>query len=677
MEPFDRKRYSPAYLKRLETDVFQEANKLTIAKLEQLIHDASYAYYNSDRSLISDSAFDTLIDLLKQKKPDSAVLDTIGAELPVDAPNKVALPYHLGSMDKIKPGSRDLELWLSRYNKGPYTISEKLDGLSGLLVLKVLPDGSGLERHLYRRGDSDMAQEVSHLLDYINYLNTGNGKLQALMQYINKLPSKTLAVRGEIIIKKSVFAAKYQDRYPKTRSLINGVALSKPENFSRPELQATARDVEYVVYAVMDPTSLTHIQQFTLASKLGFNIASAESIPGPLTVDILKTKLLDYKASSQYDIDGIIIADDSRIYELPKTGNPKYAVAFKMMLDEQTQVTTVVRVEWNITKNKLLKPRVEFEPVKIGGDTIMFATGFNAKFIADNGIGPGARIKIVRSGDVIPYIAQVITPAPDWAKPTIAWKWVEGSQIDIQPVDMAHAPDFLNKQLLHFFTTMGVDGIRAGTLDKLIGAGFDSINLILDLEVANLLDVAGFQITSATKLVNNIKEFVLDKPHPLEVLMTASNLFPGFGIKKLEPLVTQLGISKILTNTITKSAVLSVPGFSDVSASKFQDILPDFIAWLAEHPRLRVAVPKTVTKVTTAAKQTPVTGKIIVFTGFRDKDMADKLTGMGATIADSITSSTNIIVAKDPDASSSKLDKARERGIPIMDILAFKVFAGL
>jgi len=281
MEPFDRKRYSPAYLKRLETDVFQEANKLTIAKLEQLIHDASYAYYNSDRSLITDSAFDTLIDLLKQKKPDSAILDTIGAELPVDAPNKVALPYHLGSMDKIKPGSRDLELWLSRYNKGPYTISEKLDGLSGLLVLKVLPDGSGLERHLYRRGDSDMAQEVSHLLDYINYLNTGNGKLQGLMQYINKLPSKTLAVRGEIIIKKSVFAAKYQERYPKTRSLINGVALSKPENFSRPELQATARDVEYVVYAVMDPAGLTHIQQFTLASKLGFNIASVESIPGP------------------------------------------------------------------------------------------------------------------------------------------------------------------------------------------------------------------------------------------------------------------------------------------------------------------------------------------------------------------------------------------------------------
>jgi NAD-dependent DNA ligase len=306
----------------------------------------------------------------------------------------------------------------------------------------------------------------------------------------------------------------------------------------------------------------------------------------------------------------------------------------------------------------------------------MFATGFNAKFISENGIGPGARIKIVRSGDVIPYIAQVITPALDWAKPTISWKWV--GQVDITPTDMAHAPEFLNKQLLHFFTTLGVDGIRAGTLDKLIGAGFDSINLILDLEVANLLDVAGFQITSATKLVDNIKEFVLDKEHPLPVLMTASNLFPGFGIKKLEPLVVTLDIRKILTNTITKTDVLAIPGFSDVSASKFMDTLPAFINWLAEHPQLRVANPKKpANKSATPTRQTPVTGKVIVFTGFRDKDMADKLAGMGSVIVDSISTSTNIIVAKDPDASSSKLDKARERGITIMGIPAFKAFAGL
>ena len=63
-------------------------------------------------------------------------MDKIGSQIPDNASNKVSLPYHLGSMDKIKPGSDKLRIWLQKYNKGPYCISEKLDGLSGLLVIR-------------------------------------------------------------------------------------------------------------------------------------------------------------------------------------------------------------------------------------------------------------------------------------------------------------------------------------------------------------------------------------------------------------------------------------------------------------------------------------------------------------------------------------------------------------
>jgi NAD-dependent DNA ligase len=673
MEPFDRNRYTPTYISRLESDVFQEGNKLTIARLEQLLHDASYAYYNTERALLSDAAFDTLIDLLKQKKPDSKVLTTIGAELPIDAPNKVELPYHLGSMDKVKPGSRDLELWLTRFNKGPYIISEKLDGLSGLLILKPDPTGTKIEKHLYRRGDSDIAQEVSHLLNYVSYLSLDGAKTEtALLKYIKSLPTQTLAVRGEIIIRKSVFNAKYQTRYPKTRSLINGVALSKLETFSRPELQSTARDVEYVVYSILDPPGLTHEKQFALADKLGFHTAHHIKIQqAPLTLEHLQETLLDFKANSHYDIDGIIISDDSKVYEAPTSGNPKYSVAFKMMLDEQTQLTTVKRVEWNVTKNKLLKPRVEFEAVKIGGDTIMFATGFNAKFIKDNGIGPGARIRIVRSGDVIPYIESVITPAPGgWAQPQeISWSWTD-TRIDIQPTNLSETPDFINKNLLQFFNTLGVEGLQAGTLDKLIGAGFDTLELILGIRVENLLDVSGFQIKSAQKLVENINKFVLSKEHPLQVLMVASNLFPGFGIKKLDVLVAGFPDTRaILSNRVSLEQLVAIPGFSDISASKFLEYLPAFIQWLKAHPMLRVSTerPSAPTVIITPPPPgSKLVGKIIVFTGFRDKALEEKIAKLGGKVVDNITSTTDIIIAKDPDSGSSKLQKARERGITIM-----------
>lgn len=681
MEPFDRKRYTPSYISRLESDVFQEGNKLTIAKLEQLIHDASYAYYNTNRSLLSDAAFDTLIDLLKQKKPDSQVLTMIGSELPTDAPNKVVLPYHLGSMDKVKPGSRDLELWLSRFPKGPYIISEKLDGLSGLLVLKPDVTGSSLEKHLYRRGDSDVAQEVSHLLNYINIMvhdsvADGIECEQKLLKYIKNLPTQTLAVRGELIIRKTVFNSKYQTRYPKTRSLINGVALSKPENFNRAELQKTAKDVEYVIYSILEPQGLTHAQQFEVAAKLGFHTAHMTIVNAPITVEQLQSTLLEYKANSHYDIDGIIISDDSKIYDAPTSGNPKYSVAFKMMLDEQTQLTIVTRVEWNVTKNKLLKPRVEFEPVKIGGDTIMFATGFNAKFIKDKGIGPGAKIKIVRSGDVIPYIEDVITPAPSgWAQPEISWSWTTG-YIDIQPMNLSETPDYINKNLLQFFTTLGVEGLQTGTLDKLIAAGFDTLELILNIQVANLLNVSGFQIKSAQKLVENINKYVLAKAHPLQVLMVASNLFPGFGIKKLDAFVQGINDNTlIMQNAVTQFQIEQLPGFSATSAVNILEKLPAFIQWLRVHTMLRVESTANSNTAEHVLVKPPdnskIIDKIIVFTGFRDKALEEKITKLGGKVVDNITSTTDIIIAKDPASGSSKLQKARERGISIMSIQDF------
>lgn len=671
MESFDRKRYTPSYISRLESDVFQEGNKLTISKLEQLIHDASYAYYNTPRALLSDSTFDTLIDLLKQKNPNSPILTLIGSELPVDAPNKVELPYHLGSMDKVKPGSRDLELWLSRFEKGPYIISEKLDGLSGLMVLKPDTTGTQLEKHLYRRGDSEFAQEVSHLLKYINYLSDVANE-QTILKYIKSLPTQTLALRGELIIRKSVFNAKYQQRYPKTRSLINGVALSKPENFSRPDLQNTTQDVEYVVYSVLDPPGISHEHQFLLADKLGFHTAHFVKIQAPLGIEQLKETLLAFKANSHYDIDGIIISDDSKVYNAPISGNPKYSVAFKMMLDEQTQITTVKRVEWNVTKNKLLKPRVEFEPVKIGGDTIMFATGFNAKFIKDKGIGPGAKIKIVRSGDVIPYIEDVITPA-EWSQPDISWSWTSGG-IDIQPTNLSETPDYINKNLLQFFNTLGVEGLQSGTLDKLIAAGFDTLELILSIQVSNLLDVSGFQIRSAQKLVDNIHKFVLSKEHPLQVLMVASNIFPGFGIKKLDALVVGINDNTaLLTNTVTITQISNISGFSDTSSINFLKNLPEFIQWLSDHRMLHIA-PLSHSESVVQIKPyvtSNIIDKIIVFTGFRDKALEDKIKRLGGKVVDNITSTTDIIIAKDPMSSSSKLQKARERGISILSVDEF------
>jgi DNA ligase (NAD+) len=157
----------------------------------------------------------------------------------------------------------------------------------------------------------------------------------------------------------------------------------------------------------------------------------------------LVEKLVEFKQDSPYEIDGIIVQADIK-YTRNTSGNPDYAFAFKIL--SEVAETTVINVEWNISKWGALKPRVEIEPVELAGVLITYATGFNAKFIKDNEIGPGSRILITRSGDVIPYILKILTRT-EADMPTIEYVWNE-TGVDI----ISENPDEMCiKRMLSFF----------------------------------------------------------------------------------------------------------------------------------------------------------------------------------------------------------------------------------
>ena len=98
--------------------------------------------------------------------------------------------------------------------------------------------------------------------------------------------------------------------------------------------------------------------------------------------DLLSQLLVAWRDDYDYEIDGVIVINDA-IYPRPK-GNPEYGFAFKMVLSDQIAETTVVDVLWAPSKDGFLKPRVQIDPVTLGGARIEYATGFNAKFIEDN-----------------------------------------------------------------------------------------------------------------------------------------------------------------------------------------------------------------------------------------------------------------------------------------------------
>ena len=96
-----------------------------------------------------------------------------------------------------------------------------------------------------------------------------------------------------------------------------------------------------------------------------------------------------------------------------------------MVLQDQIAEAKVVGVLWSASKDGYLKPRIKIEPIVLCGVDIEYATGFNGKFIRDNRINIGSIVKLVRSGDVIPHIIEVVQPSKYPNLPDIEYDWTE------------------------------------------------------------------------------------------------------------------------------------------------------------------------------------------------------------------------------------------------------------
>ena len=154
--------------------------------------------------------------------------------------------------------------------------------------------------------------------------------------------------------------------------------------------------------------------------KLNFKCVQNKTVK-KIDEEFLSSYFKEKKSNNVYDIDGIIITNDLQ-YKRNDSGNPKYSFAFKELIEDQIVETVVTDVEWNLSKDGLIKPRVHVKPIVIAGITIMHVTGHYAKNIVDNGIGKGAIVKMTRAGEVIPYILEVIKKVIP-SKPKIAHEW--------------------------------------------------------------------------------------------------------------------------------------------------------------------------------------------------------------------------------------------------------------
>ena len=598
--------------------------KLTQKDLDQMIVVTNDAYYNNT-PLLTDNEYDIVKEYIAKKYPSDTIIQQVGAPV---GKNKVKLPYEMWSMDKIKPDTNELPSWTAKY-KGPYVLSCKLDGVSGLYTTE------GKEPKLYTRGDGKVGQDISHLLTVL------------------KLPTtKGIVVRGEFIIPKSVFTSKYADTFANPRNLTSGIVNSK-------SVDAKAVDIHFVTYECIVP-QLKPSEQLSKLDKLGFEVVDYK-VEKNITNELLSSYLVDERTNYKYEIDGIIVSVD-KIY--PRiSGNPEHAFAFKMVLSDQKAEAKVVDVLWEPSKDGYLKPRVQIEPIQLGGVKITYATGYNAKFIEDNNIGIGAIIELVRSGDVIPKITSIIEPAQQPKMPTEAYTWND-THVDVLIDDIESNKTVQEKNLVVFFTEIDVDGLKAGNIKKLMDAGFDTIPKILAMTSSDFKTI-GFK-TTAEKYVSNIELRMKDVD--LVTLMSASGLMGrGIGQRKIKPVLE--AFPDIMTSSESSNSkidkIKTVSGIEQKTAKTFVDNIPKFIAFVNECG-LQSKLNYSVKKEEIESIKHLLNGKKIVMTKIRDKEIIEKLPLYGATLEDTMKKDVFALIVKSKDDETAKTKYAIEHNIPIM-----------
>lgn len=611
--------------------------------LAKIIQACNTAYYVNHEPLLTDSQYDVLREYTLTHFPDCVPAKAGHASCDMKAEkNKVRLPYEMWSMDKIKPDSDALARWVKKYT-GRYVLSCKLDGVSGLYTTE------GGTPKLFTRGNGVIGQDISYIIPYL------------------KLPSLTsssggLTIRGEFIITKEKFTAKYEADFANPRNFVAGIINSKTLD------PAKLTDIDFVAYEVIHP-ELNPSRQLQLLSSQPVDVVR-HIITETVSTEILSNLLLEWRANSTYEIDGIICIHDA-VYPRP-SGNPEYAFAFKMVMSEQVAEATVLDVIWSPSKDGYLKPRIQIEPVILGGARIEYATGFNAKFIVDNKIGVGSVIQLVRSGDVIPHIMSVTHSSDIPLMPNENYVW-NSTRVDIMLVNKQDNDVVKEKNMEAFFSKIEVEGFKAGKIKKVVAAGYDTIPKILAMQPSDFEEIDGFAKKSANQIYQSIKTKIDEVD--LITLMTATNFARGLGEKKLTAILTDYPdiLVSHISDEIKIKLIQSVNGVAANTATRFIENIPEFIEFLAAANLTYKLNQLDSQSQKIVESNHALNNKKIVMTGFRDKSLTTFIESVGGEIVNSISRTTFLVLVPSLGHESNKTLQAGKLHIPTMEVNDFKI----
>lgn len=639
------------------TTLLEEFMDRTTEELITMLRTFDDAYYELEEPLVSDELYDAIYEYVKIQAPSDIYFAGVGATV---RGGKVDLPHKLGSLTQVGIGS--LSQWISKNQltkDDMLVVTAKLDGTSSLCGVD-----SGLNI-AYSRGDgyqgADITRHVKHFVKPDKSCNIG-------------------WVRGENIIAIKKFFEEVQQKF--TRS--GGAQYKNPRNAVAGLMNASENDpavyqhIDMVAYDIIG-SPLSKSRQLAVLSQSGFKVPEYTIIPvSEISEQFLADFILHLRESYDYEVDGVVIeVDDSALRAKIDVGNtdlnPRYAFKYKVADSSNYVETRVVKVEWNVAKTGYLKPRVIVEACALPGITWTYATGYNAKWILENGVGPGALVAGQRMGDVTPNIIKVIE-AVEPQMPTTPFRWSD-TGVDAISEDEEDHIEILSKQVAYACESLGFMHLGRGTIDKIVDyfdiSQFDSftdaMSIILKTskdEWVNVIGANGAKIyDSIVKQMSgvSIADFAGSMPY----------FSRGIGKRKLAAITSDMtDIDQFLK--LSRLDLVGTPGFDEISIDKVLGGLEEFaVLWESISEFVTIAYGSQ-------ASGDIVAGQQICMTGFRDKDLTKWIEVNGGKAQSGVSGSTTILIVSDLSDTSSKMKKALEinekAGNPVIKITTVDQF---
>jgi DNA ligase (NAD+) len=660
-----------------------------IEKLRDEIRHHEHLYYVLDAPAISDAEYDALMNELKRLEtahPELVTPDSpsqrVGGK-PAEGFRKAPHSRPMLSLDNAY-SAEELADWDRRAHElagslpVEYTAELKLDGLSVALRYEPLPGGGARLALGLTRGNGQIGEDVT---SNIRTMRSVPLSIPAkLLQKAHCPEGQGFEVRGECVMPQAAFLRTNEEREREGLP-----AFVNPRNSAAgtvrtldPSIVATRGLVFFAYFLLVEGEYFAAGQTATLdaLTALGFRVN-----PHRGRVDSVEdmTRFIDKaekdRATLGYEIDGVVLKVDAHATQLRLgyTGRaPRWAIAYKFTA--QSAITKLEGIMITVGRSGKLTPTAMLTPVFVGGVTVSRATLHNADFIERMGLLIGDWVKVERGGDVIPKVVEVVE---DKDHPRGTHKFVfpaqcpecgsavvrEEGEADWRCVN-ADCPAKLRETLLHFGSrgVMNIEGLGDAAVQQLFDRGLvKSVADLYSLTQEQLAGLERFAEKSARALWKEIQNS--KKAGLARVLMGLGIRFVGE--RTAELLAQEFGS----IDAVMEAGAEELERVEEVGPRISEAILEFF-----SRPANRALVEKLKeagVKMTAEKKQrsSQLAGLTLVLTGTlptltRD-EAKHKIEAAGGKVTGSVSKKTSYVVAG--EEAGSKLDKARELKIPVLD----------